>query len=229
MKIITNEVLVKRNAKIGRYTTMGSLAVLAVGLYLSFQASPTMYFVSLGALIVGFTLSQVGIYYTNRWGRTPRPDEIIATNLKGMDDKYSLFNYSTPVPHLLLGPSGAWVILPYNQGGTIKFEKGRWRQHGGSLYLKIFAQDSLGRPDIDVQNQVEKARVLLSANLGEGEMPEIHPALVFTNEKVNVQAEDAPIPAMTVDKLKDFIRKKSHDTPFAPEKLDALRDSLAKV
>jgi hypothetical protein len=221
--------MVKRNAKIGRYTTMASLAVLAVGLYLSFQASPTLYFISLGALIVGFTLSQVGIYFTNRWGRTPRPDEIIATSLKGMDDKYTLFNYTTPVPHLLLGPSGAWVILPYNQGGTITYTKGRWRQHGGSLYLKIFAQDSLGRPDIDVQNQVDKAKLILSANLGDGELPEIHPAIVFTNEKANIQAEEAPIPTLPVDKLKDFIRKKSHDTPFAPEKLDALRDSLAKA
>jgi hypothetical protein len=229
MKIVTNEPLIKRNRKIGQYTTLGSLVILAGGLYLSFQTNSTLIFLSLAALIVGFALSQIGIYFGNRWGKSPRPDEVIADSLKGLDDKYTLYNYSTPVSHLLLGPSGAWVLIPYTQAGTVTYTKGRWRQKGGNFYLKIFAQDSIGRPDYEVETQIEKVKKVLAANLGEEELPVIHPALIFTNEKVTIQADEAPVPTLKADKLKDFIRKKSRETPFAPEKLDALRDSLAKA
>lgn len=229
MKIVTNEALIKRNRKIGQYTTLASLVILAGGLYLSFQQDPTMIFLSLAALIVGFALSQIGIYFGNRWGKTPRPDEVITDSLKGLDDKYTLYNYSTPVSHLLLGPSGAWVLIPFTQGGIVSYSKGRWHQRGGNMYLKIFAQDTIGRPDYEVENQVAKVKRVLAEKLGEEELPVIHPALVFTSDKVTIQADEAPVPTLKAEKLKDYIRKKSHDTPFAPEKLDALRESLAKA
>ncbi|MBI1855195.1 MAG: hypothetical protein HYR93_04945 [Chloroflexi bacterium] len=74
MKIIRNEKLIKRNGRIGQYTSLGALAVLGIGMYISFQ-KPDLFFYSIGALIIGFMMTQVGMYFTNRWGRTPRPDE----------------------------------------------------------------------------------------------------------------------------------------------------------
>ncbi len=123
MRKITNEKLVKRNRVAGQVLTIASLAILGLSLYLSFQASSQYISYSFLGLILGFILSQVGIYFTNRWGRHPRPDEIIDNSLKGLDDKYSLYHYVTPVSHLLLGPAGIWIILPYSQGGTITYEK----------------------------------------------------------------------------------------------------------
>ncbi len=230
MKVVTNEALINRNRKIGQYTTLASLVILAGGLYLSFQQNSTLIFLSLAALIVGFALSQIGIYFGNRWGKKPRPDEAIADSLKGLDDKYTLYNYSVSIPHLLLGPSGAWVLIPYTQGGIITYSKGRWHQRGGNMYLKIFAQDTIGRPDYEIEAQVEKVKKILAEKLGDdADLPVIHPALVFTSDKATIQAEDAPVPTLTAEKLKDYIRKRSRETPFAPEKLDALRDSLVKA
>ena len=60
MKIASNTKLITRNNKIGRYTTFASLAVLGVGLYISFTA-PEAFSWSLGALVIGFLLSQVGL------------------------------------------------------------------------------------------------------------------------------------------------------------------------
>ena len=105
MRIISNEKLIKRNNRIGTYLTFGSLAVLIGGLALSFLAPPQYISYSFLALILGFILSQVGIYMGNRYGRKPRPDESISAALKGLDDKYSLYHYMTPVSHLLVGPA----------------------------------------------------------------------------------------------------------------------------
>ncbi len=37
MKIIKNENLIKRNGRIGQWTSLGALGVLGIGMYLSFQ------------------------------------------------------------------------------------------------------------------------------------------------------------------------------------------------
>ena len=70
MKIISNDKLIKRNATIGQVTSLSSLVILGIGMYISFK-SPEYFNISIGALLVGFILSQVGIYFGNRWGRRP--------------------------------------------------------------------------------------------------------------------------------------------------------------
>ena len=61
MKIIKNETLIKRNAKIGSWTSLAALAVLGGGMYLSFTR-PELFAYSLIALLLGFTLTQIGMY-----------------------------------------------------------------------------------------------------------------------------------------------------------------------
>ena len=82
MKTVTNVKLIKRNAKIGQYTSLGALVVLGIGLYITFKM-PDKFAYSLAALLIGFFMSQVGMHFTNRWGRNPRPDDIIDKSLKG--------------------------------------------------------------------------------------------------------------------------------------------------
>lgn len=230
MKVITNEKLVNRNRKIGQYTTLASLAILGLGLYLSFQtSSQTSVLYSFVALLLGFALSQIGIYFQNRWGRNPRPDQQIANSLKGLSESYTLFNFSSPVSHLLLGPTGLWIILPYHQNGRITYENGRWRQHGGNLYLKIFAQNNLGRPDLDIKSQVASLeKGLATVAPAESALPAIRPVILFMNEKAEVDAEAAPVPTLTVKKLKEYIRKRPKDPAMTPEKQAALESALSK-
>jgi hypothetical protein len=222
MKIYTNEKLINRNRRIGQVTTISSLAVLALGLFLSFQGSSQLITYSFLALILGFILSQVGIYMGNRFGRRPRLDESIDAALKGLDDKYSLIHYGTPVSHLLLGPAGIWVVLPYPQSGTITYQKNRWRQKGGNFYLKLFAQEGLGRPDLEVASNTADLERFLEKTSPEAEFPPIQTVLVFTNEKVTIDVEDAPTPTLPIKKLKDFIRKTAKETPASMDKINAV-------
>lgn len=231
MNINRNDSLIKRNARIGQVTMFVALAVLAGGMFVSFQY-PEQANWSFLALLLGFILSQVGIYYANRYSRKPRPDELIDQALKGMDKKYALYHYLTPATHLLVGPSGLWVLLPYYQRGTITYSKGRWRQQGGGLmyqYLKLFAQEGLGRPDMDVANQINAMKSYLQKRLPEESLPEIQAALVFTNPKAQIAIpEDETPPAETVllKDLKELIRKSGKSKTISQDKVKLIQDAL---
>lgn len=209
MKIIKNEKLIQRNGKIGQYTSLAALLVLGGGMYISLQ-KPEYFTYSIVSLVIGFVMTQVGMYMGNRWGRSPRPDEKIDAGLKGLHSEFNMFHYVTPVSHLLVGPSGVWVLLPYHQGGKISFEKNRWKLSGGSFlqkYMRIFGQEGLGRPDIDAENEVRSLNKFFAKNLDESFTPEVKPILLFTNESVELTAGDSPIPAMKIKQLKEFMRQ----------------------
>jgi len=220
MNIITNDKLVKRNKRIAQIASISGLVVLVGGMIISFQNQELINY-SFGALIVGFILSQIGIYFTSRWGRSPRPDELLNQALKGLDSKYEIYHYTTPASHFLVGPAGLWVLLPRHQRGVISLYKGRWRHSGGGFmqtYLKLFGQESLGRPDLEIQNDIDHIQKFLSSKFPELALPEIQGALVFTNDQVDIQIseDDAPpAPTLQLNKLKEFIRKTAKNKPVS--------------
>ena len=231
MKVVTNSKLIKRNAKIGQYTSIGALVILGIGLYISFKM-PDKFAYSLGALLVGFFMSQIGMYYGNRWGRSPRPDELIDKGLKGLGREYNIYHYVTSVPHLLVGPAGVWTLLPYYQNGLIVYEKKRWKSRGGGFiqsYLRIFGQENIGRPEIESETRIESIKRYLTRILPEGsEIPPIRSLLLFTSAKVELKVEDAPLPTITPKELKDFLREKSKENPIGNLMLDMLLRALPK-
>lgn len=209
MKIIKNEKLIKRNGIIGQWTSLGALIVLGAGMYISFT-KPEWFTYSVICLVVGFIMTQIGMYMGSRWGRSPRPDEKFDAGLKGLHSEFSIYHYSSPVSHLMVGPAGVWVLLPYHQRGKIFFEKNRWKMRGGGFmqgYMRIFGQEGIGRPDIDAENEVRALGKFLSKKLDETNIPEIKPILVFTNDEVELDAGDSPIPAMKLKQLKEFMRQ----------------------
>lgn len=228
MRIITNEALIERNARIGRYTGIGGLLVLAVGAYISFTNTDLILW-SWAALIVGFGLAQVGIYYGNRWGRRPRMYELITRELKGLDQNYTLYHYYTPASHLLVGPCGIWVIFPFYQRGIITYEDGRWRQKGGGLilaYMRLFAQEGLGRVEWHIQGELEALERYLKARVPEEAWSELQAVLVFTNDQAVVDADDAPYPTVPLRKLKEVIKKSAKNAPLSLPKVKAVQDAI---
>ena len=125
MRIIKNEKLIERNGKIGQWTSLSALVMLGAGMYISFTR-PDWLTYSVICLALGFLTTQIGMYMGNRWGRSPRPDEKIDQGLKGLPGEFSLYHYATPASHFLLGPAGAWVLIPYHQRGRVEFRRGRW-------------------------------------------------------------------------------------------------------
>jgi hypothetical protein len=228
MKIIKNEKLIKRNAKIGTWTSLVAIAVLGLGMYISFT-QPNLVVYSALALILGFALTQIGMYMGVRYGRSPRPDEKLDAGLKGLSNEYTLYHYETPAPHLLVGPAGLWVILPYHQLGQVTYSKNRWRISGGGFlqaYMRIFGQEGLGRPDIEVENAIRSLKKHLEEHMEESEIPEIDALMVFTHERVELNVEGAPVPAIKLKQLKDFIRQKAKERKIPAEKISAWKAVL---
>jgi hypothetical protein len=227
MKIIKNEKLIKRNSKIGQWTSMGALGVLAVGMYISFT-NPELFVWAMGALLLGFVLTQIGMYFGNRWGRSPRPDEKLDAGLKGLTKNFSLYHWKSPVSHLLVGPSGIWILLPYHQRGQVTFRKNRWRMSGGGFlqgYMRIFGQEGIGRPDLEADSEIRSLTNALSMDF-EDQIPEIKAILVFTADDVQIDAEDAPIPVLPLKKLKDFMRQRAKEKTISDQDLEKVKELL---
>lgn len=211
MNVIQNDKLIKRNRIIGQVSTVVALLVLGTGIYISFTDKAGKYITyTFAALIFGFLLSQIGMFFSNKWGRSPRPDELITHALKGLGGKYELRHFMSSVPHLLIGESLAWVLIPYHQSGTITYDENRkvWKQKGGNWYLKIFGQESLGRPDIDIKSQVSELEKELNKENKRSDY-EIIPVLVFLNPKAIIDAKNAPVATLPLSKLKEHIRQYS--------------------
>jgi len=228
MKIIKNEKLIQRNGKIGNWISLGALLVLGGGMYISFT-NPQLFTISLVSLLVGFMMTQIGMYMGNRWGRSPRRDEKIDAGLKGLHSEFSVYHYTTAVSHLLVGPAGVWVILPYQQAGKIFFEKNRWKIRGGGFmqtYMRIFGQEGIGRPDIEADSEIATAKKFLEKKLEGTAVPEVKAVLIFTNDQVEVEAGDSPNPAMKIKQLKGFLREEAKKRKLSSQQIQELSNVL---
>lgn len=228
MKLVTNEKLIKRNKKIGNITSIAGIAILAVGLVLNFNPTPTKTLLSFGALIVGFIVAQVSTYFVTKFGRSPRFDEVIGDNLSKLNNKYTFYVYSSPVPMLLVGPYRIWIPIPISATGLIYYDK-KWRQKGGSFLLKLFGQENIGRPGLDVEANEKQVREFLSKKLNEADMPPFQSILVVLNPKTEIgDVEDAPTPIITVDALRRSIRKvdRKAEEELSQEALDQINNLL---
>jgi hypothetical protein len=125
------------------------------------------------------------------------------------------------------------VLLPRNQRGTITFERGRWKQRGGGLmmsYLKMFAQEGIGRPDLEVAGDLESVERYLKKLTGEESVPPIQAALVFTSEKADIQIDEEsnpPAPALPITKVKEFMRKSAKSKPISFEKVQQIQSLIS--
>lgn len=231
MKIIKNEKLIERNSKIGNWTNIGGLLALVAAMYISF-ARPELFNYAIIAMMIGFILTQVSLYMGNRFGRSPRPDEVLDANLKGLSTEFAIYHFMTPVSHLLVGPAGMWVLLPYRQMGTVSFQKNRWKLAGGGFiqgYMRLFGQENLGRPDADANAEIKSITTFLSKRMEEGQLPTVNAVAVFTSDKVELEVEEAPIPAVKLKQLKEFMRQKSKDRLLSPTEVERIKAALPQA
>ena len=228
MKIIKNEKLIKRYGSIGSWLSLIALVVLAVGMYISLRRTD-LFVYALLALLLGFTLTQIGMYLGNRYGRSPRPDEKLDSGLKGLPGDYNMYHYTTPAAHLLVGPAGIWLLLPFHQRGQVTYSRKRWRISGGGFmqsYMRIFGQENLGRPDLEIENETNRLQRFLAKQMEESEIPEIKPVIVFTSDEVELKTDEAPVPTMKLKQLKDYIRQKAKEKPIGQTQLAVVKAAL---
>ena len=227
MRIVANEKLIQRNSQIAKYATFGGLALLVGALVLNIlaltrQNEPALLIYVMVAFFVGFTLTNVGTLFTNRWGR--RPDKAVAESLKGLDERYTLFNYRLGAAHVLVGPSGAIVVLPKYQTGPVQFDGRKWTNPGARRGMfSLFNPDPLGNPVAEAAGEIDALNRFIKKH-----KPELAVApqalIVFMHPRAEVSAKDPAIPVLHAKQLKDHVRRLPRDPAFRPKDLADLAE-----
>lgn len=232
MKLVRNEKHISRNKLIGRILTFSSLGILGLGLYFAFKKEMTLIIYSYICLIVGFILTQIGLNFVNRYGRSPRYDEIFGTAFEKLRHEYTYYVYSTPLPMLLMGPCRIWMPIPVNATGELSYQDGKWVHKTRNRIQKMMGQDSVGRPD----KEVAEASAALSKYLTEKGIPtEMQPELkpimvVYLKETQLGNVSKAPYPVVEMEDLKRYIRRMDREQcadPISPETAAKLKEALA--
>lgn len=231
MKLIRNDAYIKKNKTIGNIITFSSLGVLGLGLYFAFQKDMTMVMYSYICLIVGFLLTQFGMFYTNRFGRSPRYDEVLTEAFDKLRHEYTFYVHSTPVPMALLGPCGLWLPMPITATGEVSYEKGKWKQKGGGFLSRFMGQEGIGKPDREVAYATRDIEQLLSSKgIALEDQPEIKPVMIVMFKKTTVgDLTDAPYPVIPLEELKRYIRREDRENctaPQSPEQIEAIKAAL---
>jgi hypothetical protein len=224
MKTITNVEKITKGARIGKIATFAGLGFLVAGLVVSLmlQESPLLW-LSFGFLLLGLLVSSVGTMNMNRWVREPRADQALAQGLKGFDDRYRLYNYTLPAPHVLLGPMGLYVLTALGQDGVIRYEGDKFRRDFSlARVLRFMAEEGMGRPFEEANAQVQSLRKFLDEH-DVGKDVEIQNVLVFYNPRAQLSVTEPPRPVVDPKGLKKAIRKQQ-DQKLMPAQYDQLQE-----
>ena len=227
MQIIVNETRIARGTRIGKIATFAGLGFLVVGLVASLTLqTASLLWVSFVCLLLGILVSSVGTMNMNRWVREPRADQALARGLKGFDDRYRLYSYFLPAPHVLLGPSGLFVLTAMGQDGTIHYDGQKFRRDfSAARLLRFMAEEGLGKPFAEADSQVRAMQKLLDEQ-GVGEGVEIQNVVVFYNPRAQLSISDPPRPLVTQKGLKKAVRKQQAEgeTKLSGDQYRELRD-----
>lgn len=171
--------------------------------------SPDQLLRYLAFLLGGFFLMQIGIFF-GRWGK--RADLALNRALKSLDDSHAIYHHRSPVQHLLVGPSGIWILLPKHIRGEVTYssEKQAWKVMGGNLLVRSWRrlmQEKLGRPHFEAMIEAGALDRFLQKHWTEDEPLHVQAAVVFLDDEAVVSAGEAPFPAVQVKKLKRVIQK----------------------
>jgi len=204
MRVSANTKLIKRRSRLGMYASFAGLGVLVAGMVASFR--PQYMWLSLVAIILGFILAQYGNYNLRRWGRHPRPDQMIETSLKGFDNRYHLYSWTLPAPYVLLSPQGVYCFSTRDQTGKITVDGSRWHSKFNlGRALLLFAQEGMGNPTSEALAYAENMDTWIKSELPDATV-RTQPVIVFIDQRVQLQINEPTVPVLDVKSLKKWLR-----------------------
>lgn len=252
MRTYINEKHIEKRTKLGRRTSMIGLVVLMIGMAASFSpgviagwetSKPDLFntvwaqwlvgggwiFVSMGALLIGFLLGQIGNANVRSFAAYPRADQVIAKALKGFDDRNHFYAWATPVELVMAGPAGIFTFVTRGMGGKITIKDGKIKQpFSFRRVLFAFGQEPGGLPGEEALGDANKLSAWLTEQIGSDEPVPVKPLVVFTNEKAELDVQDSTAPIIHYKQLKQYLRNELRGARLdkatlsaAIEKLDA--------
>ncbi len=210
MIVLRDEKRIARLARAAQIISLVGLLVLVAGLLIIFFSRDTRIFLfQLAALVIGFALSQVGLYLSHRYVRRPRPDQVLdkaAGKFARKDGR--LYHYLLPAPHVLLLPAGVVVLLAKYQNGRISAHGDQWRQAGLGM-RRYFGREGLGNPTREAEAMTAKVAALVKEAAPSAEVP-VLPVIVFTTQNIDdLDVKESRIPATHFSKLSAVLRQQT--------------------
>jgi hypothetical protein len=224
-----------RSSKILLGLGVGLMAIAVAGPLLmsylpqSFQYLIIAFYV---VLFAGLILFNSGIYELRKWRASPRADEVLYRELRGLRDQYRLVSFvelpgGLLLEHVLMGPSGITVVEVREQEGEFEFDGRQWRQRMSTL-RRIFGsgQRALGNPFADLSKRVQALRDWLEAQ--DTTVP-IQGVVVFSSPRARlVRVESPPFPVTTPKGLKGMMQK-LRGPNLSPEVQERITKSLTEL
>lgn len=226
MIVLRDEKRIARLARLAQLFSLAGLAALVVGLLFIFISdSPNVFLYQLVALVIGFGLSQVGLYLAHRYLRKPRLDLALdkaAGKFARKDGR--LYHYLLPAPHVLLLPAGVVVLVAKFQTGRISAQGDTWRQEGIGM-RRFVGREGLGNPTREAEAMVAKMAAFIQEAAPTAADAPIFPIIVFTTPNLdNLNVKESRIPAVHAPKLSGVLRQQTINVkPMPRADYDALR------
>lgn len=212
MRIVSNEKLIQRRAATARNAiTIGILMMIAAAV-MSF--TPRYVPLAYVSLFISLPLVSWGVNRGERWLGKPRPDQALAKALKGLDHSHQLYSLVLPAEHVLLSPTGLFVLHVKLLDGKISCHGEKWhRQFTWLRLLRAWSEERLGNPSKAAREEAEALRRFIAGRLpdaiplaqSEVDGP-IQPVVVFIHPDVELEVVEPTVPAMPLRDLKTYLR-----------------------
>lgn len=151
-----------------------------------------MVLLSFACLGLGFIAAEIGNYNQRRFNRPPWPDERLAKELKGFDDRYSLFAWMLPVPTSSSALPGLTRLLCVNRAAW-RPTSDKWKHKGSRLnFLLAFSNEGIGRTYLDAQNDAAKMEKFIAQHLPDVAV-EVQPMALFINPQAKLELKSPSI------------------------------------
>lgn len=234
MIILRDEKKIVRYQKIGRTATWVGFLILVAGFIAPFLGnvnnSRLVLNLQVVALPVGWILTQVGLYLSNRYVRRPRPDEVLDESLEKIAKESRLYHYILPVPHVLLTPAGPILFVTKYQPGDISVTNDKWSQRGVSALRKLFGQEGIGNPTREAEAMIGSMANYLRKHAPDVPEVPIGAIIVFTAKQAGqLDLKGSTIPAMHASKLQGFFKQKVKGPALPPAQYQALQAAFDKA
>lgn len=208
MRVTANTKLIRRRSRLGMTASLAGIAVLAAGMFASFgfREQAQLVWVPLVSLVIGFLLAQFGSYNLRRWGRSPRPDQVLEESMKGFDDRFHFYAWSLPAPYVLLSPQGVYTFVTRDQSGQITAKGSIWKtKFSLARSFLFFSQEGLGNPTEEARVQAARLQEWLRNKLPDVQA-NVQPVIVFIDPRATLDITDPVVPVLDAKNMKKWLR-----------------------
>lgn len=197
-----------------RFMQYGGLLALVDSIICSvfFYVNPILVFFAYPLLIVGFPLWTIGRNRQKQLKNAPRINDMLAAELKGLSDKYSLHHGATVEgrkgEHMLITPSGVIVLAANEALGPIHCTAGRagdrWQTRLTLMDRFAGTRPPIGNPSYELETQTAAVKAFLAKQNKEN-VPVRGLVVFLTNPEIEI--EESTYPAVPRNELRIAVRE----------------------